>query len=35
MSIIERVCLIGQEVKGNNCWYFEVMREDIDLVFHV
>ncbi len=34
MSIIEGVCLIGQEAKGNTCWHFEAMEEDVDLVFH-
>lgn len=33
-SIVERVCFVGYEVKGNACRYFETTREGVDLVFH-
>lgn len=33
-SIIKRVCLVGQKVKGNARWYFEAMEEGVDPAFH-
>ena len=29
-SVVKRVCLVGQEVKGNTCGYFETMGEGVD-----
>lgn len=34
MSIIKRICLVGQEAKGNTRWHFEVMEEGINLAFY-
>lgn len=34
MSVVERVRLIGQEIKGNARWYFKVMEKGVDPAFH-
>lgn len=33
-SVVERVCLVGQEAKSNACWYLEAMGEGVNLVFY-
>lgn len=30
INVIEGICLIGQKAKGNACWYFKVMGENVD-----
>lgn len=35
MSVVEGVCFVGQEAKNNTCWHFEVIRKDVNLVFHI
>lgn len=34
MSVVERICLVSQEVKDNVCWYFEAIKEGVDSAFH-
>lgn len=34
MSVLKKICLIGQKVKGNACQYFEVVREDVNLALY-
>lgn len=33
-SVVERVCLVGQEVKGNACQHFEAIKKGINPAFH-
>lgn len=33
-NVLERVCLISQEVKDNTCQYFKIIREIINLTLY-
>lgn len=33
-SIVERVYFVGNEAKGNACWYFKTIKEGSDLAFN-
>lgn len=34
ITVVEGVRFVGQEAKGNTCWYLKAIREDADLAFH-
>lgn len=33
-NVVEKIYLIGQEVKSNTYWYFEAIKKGVDLAFH-
>lgn len=34
MSVLKKICFIGQKAKGNACQYFEAVTEGVDLALY-